>query len=81
MLARLAGYGRTWTVVLCRVIASELDHLGLEVQHIPLPISGAQLAALAGVSNPYWQLDTYLLPVCQWKEGAPPREQEQEQGT
>ena len=50
--------------VCCRVVASELDHLGLDVQHIPLPVSRQQLAALASVSNPYWQLDTYLLPVC-----------------
>lgn len=57
--------------VCCRVVASELDQLGLDVQYIPLPVDARQLAALGSVSNSYWKLDTYLLPVCQWKdEGA-----------
>ena len=54
--------------VCCRVVASELAHLKLDVQYIPLPVNAAQLTALGSVSNPYWKLDTYLLPVCQWAE-------------
>ena len=54
--------------VCCRVVASELDCLGLDVQYIPLPVDAQQLAALSSVSNPYWRLDTYNLPVCQWKD-------------
>lgn len=65
----LAATNATFHTVCCRVVAGELARLGISTQFIPLPIDASGNDTWKGVANKYWQLDTYLLPVCQWDTG------------
>lgn len=66
----LAATNATFHTVCCRVVAGELSRLGISTQFIPLPIDVSQNKTWKGIANKYWQLDTYLLPVCQWDSTA-----------
>ena len=49
----------------------------MHTQFIPLPVDVSQSDTWQGVANLYWQLDTYLLPVCQWQDGGEEADQGQ----
>ncbi|KAK9793217.1 hypothetical protein WJX73_003588 [Symbiochloris irregularis] len=70
----LAATNATFHTVCCRVVAGELARMGISTQFIPLPIDASGNDTWKDVTNKYWQLDTYLLPVCQWDS----EEQEQD---
>jgi protein arginine N-methyltransferase 2 len=50
--------------VYCRLVQMELADLNISTQFVPLPISVSDPKIWEGVKNRYFQLDTYLLPVC-----------------
>lgn len=54
-------------MVSCEVVKCELAAQGLAVSFVSLPINVSDPAIWQGILNKYWQLDTYLLPVVQWK--------------
>jgi len=56
--------------VSCEVVARRLRSAGLEVAYVPLPLPADATASATwgGVTNRYWQLETYSLPVVTWED-------------
>ncbi|KAE8659155.1 subtilisin-like protease-like [Hibiscus syriacus] len=62
----LCGGNTFFHVVYCRLVSLELENLGYSTQLIPLHVKDCLGEKVwRGVSQKYWQLDTYYLPVCQ----------------
>lgn len=61
----------------CEVVRRKLSAAGLDCDFVPLPLpaSATSEATWGGVTNRYWQLGTYNLPVITWRE-----EVEEEEG-
>lgn len=55
-------------MVSCEVVKCELAAQGLNTMYIALPINVSDPAIWQDITNKYWQLDTYLLPIVQWNE-------------
>lgn len=68
----LAADNPFFHAVYCELCKREAARLGLETQFISLPINVADPAIWEGVRNKYWQLSTYFLPVCEWREEGSP---------
>lgn len=60
----LAADNAFFHTVYCRLVQMELARLGLSTEFVPLPISVTDAKIWEGVRNRYFQLETYLLPVC-----------------
>ncbi|BDA44371.1 Protein arginine N-methyltransferase 2 [Coccomyxa sp. Obi] len=60
----LAADNAFFHAVYTTIVERELARLGLSTQFVPLPINVSDPRIWEGVRNKYWQLDTYLLPVC-----------------
>ncbi|CAK0737367.1 hypothetical protein CVIRNUC_000900 [Coccomyxa viridis] len=60
----LAADNAFFHMVYCNIASAELQQLGLETEYVPLPIDCSNPKVWEGVRNRYWQLDTYMLPVC-----------------
>ncbi|TYI82488.1 hypothetical protein E1A91_D05G224100v1 [Gossypium mustelinum] len=62
----LCGGNAFFHVVYCHLVSLELENLGYSTQLIPLPVKDCLGEEVwRGVSQKYWQLDTYYLPACQ----------------
>lgn len=55
-------------MVSCEVVKCELAAQGFSTMYISLPINVSDPAIWKDITNKYWQLDTYLLPIVQWDE-------------
>lgn len=55
-------------MVSCEVVKCELASQSLDAMYIPLPINVSNPAIWQGITNKYWQLDTYMLPIVQWHD-------------
>ena len=55
-------------MVSCEVVKCELASQSLDAMYIPLPINVSDPAIWQGITNKYWQLDTYMLPIVKWHD-------------
>ena len=68
--------------VACTVVARKLSSKGLDCSFVPLPLPASATSAgtWGGVTNRYWQLDSYNLPVISWRVEGEGEEGEGEEG-
>eukprot|EP01125_Pyxidicula_operculata_P011843 TRINITY_DN3877_c0_g1_i2.p1 TRINITY_DN3877_c0_g1~~TRINITY_DN3877_c0_g1_i2.p1 ORF type:complete len:366 (-),score=80.04 TRINITY_DN3877_c0_g1_i2:64-999(-) len=55
--------------VYCEIAQMELDDMGFEVIYKKVDIDPSDNKIWEGIKGKYWQLTSYNLPVCVWKEG------------
>lgn len=54
--------------VACQFIKVQLEHLGFEVDFVPLEVKPLPRNAWNGVQRKYWLFDSYHLPIVRWKQ-------------
>jgi len=54
--------------VACQLVKVELQHIGLDIDYVPLKVDDLPETTWQHGRRPYWTFDTYHLPIARWKQ-------------